>query len=100
VLFGEVLVKPEWTQPSISAQEIRQNTGVPPAPQLVIPPTFTIQLYNPPQQVMVTEKKGSWGPDTYTFTMPQWTFRTPSGSTLDRMTNDPTADATTPQSDE
>jgi hypothetical protein len=91
------MLKPEWTQPTLSAQEIRQQTGIPPAPQPVIPPSFTIQLYNPPQQVIVTEKRASWGSDSYSFTMPQWTFRTPSGSTLDRSTNDPTADATTPQ---
>jgi hypothetical protein len=96
ILYGEVLLKPEWSQPTLSAQEIRQNTGVPPAPQPVIPPSFTIQLYNPPQQIIVKEKRSSWGPDSYSFDMPQYTFRTPSGSALDRSTNDPTADATTP----
>lgn len=97
ILFGEVLLKPEWSQPTLSAQEIRQNTGVNPPPLAVIPPTFTVQLYNPPQQVVVTEKRSSWGPDSYSFTMPQWTFRAPSTSALDRQTNDPTADVTTPQ---
>lgn len=90
-------MKPEWTQPTLSAQEIRQSSGVPPAPLPVIPPSFTIQLYNPPQQVVVTEKRASWGPDSYSFSMPQYTFRTPSGSALDKSTNDPTADGTTPQ---
>ena len=97
ILFGEVLLKPQWTQPTLSAQEIRQNSGVPPAPLPVIPEDFTIQLYSPDSQVVVTEKAAtSFGSASYSFSMPQYTFRTPSGSALDRSTNDPTADATTP----
>jgi hypothetical protein len=98
VLFGEVLVKPEWTQPSISQDEIRRNGGIPPRPQPVIPTDFTIQLYSPDQQVVVREEKASWGgTPTYHFSMPQISFRTPSASTLDRATNDPFADPSTPQ---
>jgi hypothetical protein len=98
VLFGEVLVKPEWTHPTLSQDEIRRNGGVPPRPLPVIPQDFTIQLYSPDQQVVVTEEKASWGgTPTYHFMMPQHTFRTPSASTLDRGSNDPAADPSTPQ---
>jgi hypothetical protein len=96
ILFGEVLLKPDWQQPTLSAQEIRQQTGIPPAPVALIPPTFTIQLYNPPQQVEVSEKRASFGADTYWFEMPQWTFREPSGSAIDKSADDPTADPTVP----
>jgi hypothetical protein len=98
VLFGEVLVKPEWTTPSVSQDDIRRNGGVPPRPLPVIPSDFTIQLYSPDQQVVVKEEKASWGgTPTYHFSMPQISFRTPSASTLDRSANDPFADPSTPQ---
>jgi hypothetical protein len=98
VLFGEVLVKPEWTQPSLSQDDIKRNGGIPPRPQPVIPSDFTIQLYSPDQQVVVREEKASWGgTPTYHFSMPQISFRTPSASSLDRATNDPFADPSTPQ---
>ncbi len=98
VLFGEILVRPEWTQPSLSQEDIRKNGGVPPPPQLILPTQFTIQLYEPDQQIVVTQKSGSWGgSSTYEFTMPQNTFRTPSASSLDRSLSDPVANATTPR---
>ncbi|QDS72474.1 hypothetical protein FKW77_009896 [Venturia effusa] len=98
ILFGEVLVKPEWTQPTLSQEEFRKNGGVPPRPQPVIPSSFAVQLYSPEQQIEVTEKPGSWGSTpTYSFSMPQYTFRTPSSSALDRAGNDPAADPSTPQ---
>ncbi|KAF1984838.1 hypothetical protein K402DRAFT_405628 [Aulographum hederae CBS 113979] len=98
VLYGEVLIKPEWTQPSLSQDDIRRNGGVPPAPQPILPQEFIIQLYNPDSQIKVTQKAGSWGgTPSYLFSMPQHTFRTPSSSALDRTLNDPTADITTPK---
>jgi hypothetical protein len=98
VLFAEVLVRPTWTQPTLSAAEVRANTGVPPAPTPTNPTDFTVQLYNPDQQVHVAEKPASWGSSsTFTFSLPVYTFRLPSQSTLDRSTNDPAADATTPK---
>jgi hypothetical protein len=96
ILFGEVLLKPDWQQATLSAQEIRLQTGIPPAPVALIPPSFTVQLYNPPQQVEISEKRASFGADSYWFEMPQWTFREPSGSAIDKGSNDPTADPTTP----
>ena len=98
VLYGEVLVKPGWTQPSLSQDEIRRNGGVAPPPQPITPDEFIIQLYNPDQQVTVKVKPGSWGGSaSYEFSMPQNTFRVPSASALDRGQNDPGADATTPK---
>ncbi|KAH7032128.1 hypothetical protein B0J12DRAFT_306757 [Macrophomina phaseolina] len=98
VLYGEVYIKPEWTYPTLSQEEIRKNGGVAPPPQPILPTEFTIQLYDPDQQVVVRQKSGSWGGTaSYEFSMPQNTFRLPSASTLDRSLNDPAADITTPK---
>lgn len=98
ILFGEVLLIPQWTQPSLSAEEIRLNGGVTPPPQPVLPTEFTIQLYNPDQQVVIKSRPGSWNRDPcWEFEMPQQSFRQPSNSTLDRTQSDPTASETTPK---
>src|SRR5579862_8736244 len=98
VLFGEILSRPEWTQPTLSADEIRRNGGVPPRPYPVLPTEFTIQLYNPDQEVHVKQIQGSWNASAYwEFEMPQQTFRTPSTSSLDRSQSDPAAVVTTPK---
>ena len=98
VLFGEVLLIPTWTQPSLSQEEIRLNGGVPPPPQPILPTEFTIQLYNPDQQVILKYRPGSWNSATsWDFEMPQRTFRQPSASALDRTTSDPAASITTPK---
>lgn len=98
VLYGEVLARPNWTQPSLSQEEIRRNGGIPPAPQPVMPQQFTIQLYNPDQQVVCSVKEGKWGAsDSYEFSMPETTFRTPSASNLDRGQSDPASLAITPK---
>ncbi|KAF2092524.1 hypothetical protein NA57DRAFT_50041, partial [Rhizodiscina lignyota] len=98
ILYGEVLIRPEWTQPSLSQEDIRKNGGVPPPPQPILPQEFTIQLYNPDQQVVVRQKSGGWGgTPSYNFSMPQQTFRLPSSSALDRQLSDPAADMTTPK---
>lgn len=98
ILYGEVLIRPEWTQPSLSQEDIRRNGGVPPPPQPILPSEFTVQLYNPDQQIVVREEKGRWGgAPSYNFSMPQQTFRTPSTSALDRQQSDPSANITTPQ---
>lgn len=96
VLYGETLIRPGWTHPSLSQEDIRRNGGVPPPPAPILPTEFTIQLYNPDQQVTVTQKPGSLvGSASYEFSMPQTTFRAPSASTLDRTLDDPAASATT-----
>lgn len=98
ILFGEVLLIPEWTQPTLSQDEIKQNGGVPPPPQPILPAEFTIQLYNPDQQVLVKQHSGSWNSASFwEFEMPQKTFRLPSTSALDRTQSDPTASDTTPK---
>ncbi|KAI7238932.1 hypothetical protein KC330_g2259 [Hortaea werneckii] len=98
VLFGEVLARPGWTHPSLSAEELRRNGGVPPPPQPILPSEFVVQLYNPDQQIRVELKEGKWGAsDSYEFSMPISTFRTPSASNLDRGQSDPAGLATTPK---
>jgi len=98
VLYGEVLIKPEWSHPSLSQDEIRRNGGVPPPPMPILPTQFTVQLYNPDLQVTVTQKPGSWGGSaSYEFSLPQLVFRTPSASTLDRTQDDPGASLVTPK---
>jgi len=89
-------VRPQWTHPSLSAEEIRRNGGVAPPVEPIIPDEFTIQLYNPDHQIVVTHKSGSLvGSPRWIFSMPQNPFRSPSGSLLDRSQNDPAASGTT-----
>ncbi|KAI9864207.1 MAG: hypothetical protein M1824_005602 [Vezdaea acicularis] len=98
ILFAEVLLNLEWTQPTASAEQIRLHGGVPPPPQPHLPSDFNIQLYNPDQQVEVKQKSGSWGSSSsWEFQLPQQTFRQPSVSAIDRARNDPTAAETTPK---
>lgn len=98
VLYAEVLVEPEWTQPTLSQAEIRAQNGVPPPPVPIVPNNFTIQLYNPDQQVMVRQIAGTWNSSAYwEFEMPQNTFRIPSASALDRSQSDPAASDITPK---
>lgn len=98
ILFAEVLLIPQWTQPTLSQEEIRRNGGVPPPPQPILPTEFAIQMYNPDQQVMVRSFPGSWNSAPYwEFEMPQQSFRQPSASALDRTQSDPTASETTPK---
>jgi hypothetical protein len=98
ILYGEVLVKPEWTHPTLSQEEIRKNGGVAPPPQPLHPVDFTLQLYNPDQQVKVEQKTSKFSSTNwYEFSMPQQSFRYPSASTLDRGRHDPAADPTIPK---
>ncbi|KAJ5105396.1 hypothetical protein NUU61_002743 [Penicillium alfredii] len=98
VVYGEVAVIPEWTQPSLSADSIRANGGAAPPPEPILPTQFTIQLYNPDQQIVVRHKPKTWNtPARWEFEMPQNTFRVPSASTLDRTQSDPAAADITPK---
>ncbi|EAL87540.1 uncharacterized protein AFUA_2G04470 [Aspergillus fumigatus Af293] len=98
VVYGEVLIIPEWTQPSLSAEAIRLNGGVTPPPEAILPSQFIVQLYNPDQQVTIRYKHKTWNtPATWEFEMPQHTFRQPSASTLDRTQTDPALADTTPK---
>ncbi|CRG84003.1 hypothetical protein PISL3812_01349 [Talaromyces islandicus] len=98
VLFGEVLIVPEWTQPSLSAEAIRQNGGVAPPPEPIMPSEFTIHLYNPDQEIKVRYKPKTWNTQpSWEFEMPQQTFKQPSNSTLDRTQSDPAVSDLTPK---
>jgi hypothetical protein len=98
ILFGEVLLIPDWSHPTPTKEEIRLNGGVPPAPQPFLPTEFVIQLYNPDQQVKVRVKPCTWNTaTTWEFEMPQQSFRQPSVSSIDRTQSDPTASETTPK---
>lgn len=98
VLFGEVLIVPEWTQPSLSADAVRQNGGVAPPPEPIMPTEFNIHLYNPDQQIKVRYKPKTWNTQpSWEFDMPQQTFKQPSNSTLDRTQSDPAASDLTPK---
>ncbi|RDL39678.1 Uncharacterized protein BP5553_04018 [Venustampulla echinocandica] len=98
VLYAEVLVQPEWTQPTLSQAEIRAQNGIPPPPVPIVPSSFVIQLYNPDQQVTVRQIAGSWNSSAYwEFEMPQSSFRLPSVSALDRSQSDPAISDVTPK---
>ena len=98
VVYGEVAVVPEWDQPSLSAETIRANGGTAPPAEPILPTQFTIQLYNPDQQILVRHKAKSWNtPARWEFEMPQRTFRVPSASTLDHTLSDPAAAEITPK---
>ena len=100
VLFGEVLLIPEWTQPTLSQEEIRKNGGIPPPPQPVLPNEFVVQLYNPDQQIVVHHRPSTWhSTQSWDFEMPIQTFRQPSISSLDRIQSDPTVAEATPTID-
>ena len=100
VLFGEVLLIPEWSQPSLSQEELRKNGGVPPPPQPVLPNEFVVQLYNPDQQIVVRHRPSTWhSTQSWDFEMPTQTFRQPSVSSLDRTQSDPTVSEATPTID-
>ncbi|KAH6661210.1 hypothetical protein BKA67DRAFT_78548 [Truncatella angustata] len=87
VLYGEVLIEPEWQQPTLSAAEIRAQNGVPPPPVPMIPDAFTINLYNPDQQITIKSEKSTWtGKESWEFEMPQHSFKMPSSSKLDQAT--------------
>lgn len=93
IIYGEVLVEPEWSQPTLSAAELRgqsQSAAPPPPATAEVPESFTIQLYNPDQTITVKMVSGSWGKkDTWEFDVPVQSFRQPSASELDRQTGSP-----------
>lgn len=86
VIYGEVLVKPEFQQPTLSAAEIRNQNGSPPnAP--ITPDSFSVLLYNPDQNIVVKRNAGGWNrADSWGFEIPERTFKLPSASKLDQET--------------
>ncbi|UKZ53179.1 hypothetical protein TrVGV298_006971 [Trichoderma virens] len=86
VIYGEVLVKPEWQQPTLSAAEIRNQNGSPPNVPIT-PDSFSVLLYNPDQNIVVKRNAGGWNrADSWGFEMPERTFKLPSVSKLDQET--------------
>ncbi|CAK7264811.1 monovalent cation:H+ antiporter, CPA1 (nhx1) [Sporothrix epigloea] len=90
VVYGEVVVTPEWQQPTLSAVELREHrergseaAGASPTPKT--PSLFSIQLYNPDQAVTIRHLPSSWNrTESWEFEVPIETFRMPSASRLDR----------------
>lgn len=98
VVFAEVLLIPEWTLPTLNVEQIRANGGITPAPEPILPTSFTIQLYNPDQQILVTHKPGSLATaPSWEFEIPQISFRAPSSSVLDRSQDDPSSSVWAPK---
>jgi hypothetical protein len=63
-----------------------------------MPSQFSIQLYNPDQQVIVRHKPSKWNQgESWDFELPTQTFRAPSTSALDRQQNDPSVSEHTPR---
>ncbi|KAK2589445.1 hypothetical protein QQS21_012878 [Conoideocrella luteorostrata] len=84
VIYAEVLVKPEWTQPSLSAAELRAQNGAS-TPVPLTPESFDILLYNPDQAIAVKRNHGSWGKsETWDFEIPERSFKLPSSSEIDK----------------
>lgn len=93
VVYAEVVVSPEWHQPTLSAAEVRAQQAQPgsarPALVPLIPDSFTIQLYDPDQAVTVKHIPGSLTrTETWEFEMLSQSFKLPSASQLDRQNGD------------
>lgn len=98
VVYAEVLVEPEWQQPTLSTAEIRAQNGVAAAPVPLVPDNFVIQLYDPDQRIPVKMIPGSWNKtDSWEFEMPTQSFKLPSSSQLDRQQNDDVVRDITPK---
>lgn len=83
VIYGEVLLRPQWSQPSLSAAELRAQGGVSTVVPLV-PDTLPVSLYNPDQTVALKLQKSSFKSDSWEFEMPEQTFKPPSTSQIDQ----------------
>ncbi|KAL7946901.1 hypothetical protein V8C42DRAFT_319122 [Trichoderma barbatum] len=86
VIYGEVLVKPEWQQPTLSAAEVRNQNGSP-SNVAITPDSFSVLLYNPDQNIVVKRSAGGWNrADSWGFEIPERSFKLPSASRLDQET--------------
>lgn len=84
VIYAEVSVKPEWTQPSLSAAELRAQNGVSTVVPM-IPEAFHVFLYNPDLTIPVTCHQSKWTKsDSWEFEIPERSFRLPTTSQLDQ----------------
>lgn len=84
VLYAEALVTPEWSQPTLSAAEVRASGGMPVAVALT-PQSFSVSLYNPDSTVAVRQaNSSSWSKDAWEFEVPERSFKMPSASRIDQ----------------
>ena len=84
VLYAEALVTPEWSQPTLSAAEVRANGGTPVAAAQT-PQSFSVSLYNPDSTVAVRQaNSSSWSKDAWEFEVPERSFKMPSASRIDQ----------------
>ncbi len=98
VVYAEVVVEPEWQQPTLSGAEVRAQNGIAATPVPIVPDTFTIQLYDPDQRIPVKMIPGSWNKtETWEFEMPQQSFKLPSASRIDRENSDDVVRDITPK---
>ncbi|RKF55546.1 hypothetical protein OnM2_088036 [Erysiphe neolycopersici] len=100
IVYADVQVKAEWTQPALSVADNRAQNTASTALIPMVPETFLIQLYNPDHQITVKMKTGTWNPMAYwKFEMPVESFRIPSSSLLDQTqnSNDPVLNEDTPK---
>lgn len=85
IIYGEILVRPDWAQPTLSAAELRAQNGAAPPVMPLMPEAFSIMLYNPDISIAVKRHRpGSWNKDSWTFEIPERTFRLPSASQIDQ----------------
>lgn len=89
VLYAEVLIRPDWSQPTLSAAEVRASGGTPVSVPLTPQGGFSISLYNPDQVVPVKYVSSSWSKDSWEFEMPEKSFKLPSRSRIDRDAPEP-----------
>ncbi|KFA47232.1 hypothetical protein S40293_05476 [Stachybotrys chartarum IBT 40293] len=89
LVYAEVLLEPDWAQPTLSAAEVRAQNGVPVPPIAVTPDAFVVSLYNPDQAVAVRRNQGSWKTDSWDFEIPERTFKMPSASQIDQDSAEP-----------
>lgn len=83
VLYAEILVEPEWSQPTLSAAEVRANGGQPVSTPLT-PSHFSVDLYNPDQTIQIKYQSGSWSKDSWEFEVPEKSFKLPTRSKIDQ----------------
>ncbi|PFH55644.1 hypothetical protein XA68_17901 [Ophiocordyceps unilateralis] len=97
LVYAEVLVRPEWSQPTLSAAEMRAASSPPRAVPLV-PDAFNIELCNPDLAVAVKLRPASWNKsDAWEFELPETSFKLPSASRIDQDADAPPVAALAPR---
>ncbi|RCI07607.1 hypothetical protein L249_1599 [Ophiocordyceps polyrhachis-furcata BCC 54312] len=77
LVYAEVLVEPEWSQPTTT--ETRSS------PVPLVPDAFSLELFNPHLAVAVKLRPASWNKsDAWEFEVPETSFKLPSASRIDQ----------------